>query len=689
MIFSATADTINPKLPRAVLLLLAFVTLIGATVAAFTVSFRSDLDTLLTLPSAERDRQTAFLRDFPHLAQATTLAVEADSITALRDPLESALIDLWLAEGVAHVASILSLPGAATAPLSTLWQDDPLARTLLSQDQTLTLVTITWTPAASPVQQGEIIAAFAATLGPAARVTDISPQAVSRSLATALQADQTRLLLVSVSVCIVLALWVMGGWRAALVVTVPPLAGLILAIGLVSLLGVALNPLLMVVPTVLLVLGVADAIHFAHAMALARARLPVADAAWAGLRDTWPAAVLTSVSTGLAFGMMALMAPGALGELALFGLVGLGVQTGMVAAGTAALFAVLAPPPRREQLGFGRVSAMAGQALRRPRLIALGSGALLAVTALSLPLLTATHDLGASLPRDAPLTRLIARVDAELAGADRLFLVAPAADPSPGIQPEDARRLSALLASGLGLEAPLDSTRPEAFDTLSAADGRALAVPVPMPLLAPSSRLEAQAQTLTRAARTRLGDQRVHLVGPSLTAAAEMPDLLFRLSLAFYATAALIGLGAWAMVRSARTALVFLVPNLLTMLSVSALFVLTGQALTMTGAIVLTVAFGIAVDDTIHLVHRLRRQGADPVTPSGMAATLAHAAPPVIRTTVLVGAGFATLVLSGIPAIQGAGLVLALAAGLALVFDLFVLPALLLGRRIAPGRNPA
>lgn len=680
MTFSGLGAWINQKSAPLAMMGVALATVLAVGLILRCASFNSDLSAILPLPSEERAQQETLLRGFAPLTGATTLAVETSDLGQILPQFEGAILDLWLADGVASVASLLALPRAPNAgtpeePLAGLNPDAPMVRAVMAPDRSLTLVTILWTAEATAAQRAASTAQFVATLQTTARVTDISPDALSQTMAKALQDDQMRLMAVSVALCIALALWVMGGWRAALTVTVPPILGVIWAVALISALGIALNPLLMVVPTILLVLGVADAIHFAHAMAQAHARLPAAQAAWAGFKQTWPAAVLTSLSTGLAFALMALLAPTALADLAVFGVIGLIAQTLAVALGTTALFALLAPKHRPAQ--SGALVRLAHRALAHRRAVTAVTFAALTATAASVPMLGATHDIASSLPRGSAMAQLLQRIDTDLAGADRLFLITPAADPTPGLQQADLTRLAALM----GLDATPNADA-QALAGFESSDSAMLALPVPVSLLTPSDQIVAQAQTLHRAAQDRLAPAPVDIVGPSLTAAAEMPDLLFRLSLAFYLTAGVIGLGAWVILRSGRAALAFMAPNLLTLLSVSALFVVTGQPLTMTGAIVMTVAFGIAVDDTIHLMHRLHRTNRGAITHAVMAETLTQAAPPVWRTTILISAGFATLMLSSIPAIQGAGLVLALAAALALVFDLLVLPALLVGLRL-------
>ena len=65
--------------------------------------------------------------------------------------------------------------------------------------------------------------------------------------------------------------------------------------------------------------------------------------------------------------------------------------------------------------------------------------------------------------------------------------------------------------------------------------------------------------------------------------------------------------------RSVRLGLLALVVNLIPILGVEAWLVLWGRELTIMNMIALTVAFGIAVDDTLHFLNRLRLARGEPM----------------------------------------------------------------------------
>jgi len=87
----------------------------------------------------------------------------------------------------------------------------------------------------------------------------------------------------------------------------------------------------------------------------------------------------------------------------------------------------------------------------------------------------------------------------------------------------------------------------------------------------------------------------------------------------------------------------------------------------------------IAVNDTIHVLSaflRARREGTEVVL--AVEQSVGQVGRAIVITTVLLVGGFGTLVLSGLPGTRLFGLLACVALVLALVADLFILPALLL-----------
>lgn len=141
--------------------------------------------------------------------------------------------------------------------------------------------------------------------------------------------------------------------------------------------------------------------------------------------------------------------------------------------------------------------------------------------------------------------------------------------------------------------------------------------------------------------------------------------------------------------RSIPLAAASMVPNLAPIVLIFAVMGLLGIWLDMATAMIASVAVGIAVDDTIHLLHGyLRRRKAGASTPFALARTFRRTGRAITATTLVLSAQFLLLALSDFQPTSAFGLLTAFGLGTALVFDLLILPALLvLGGRYVSVRN--
>ena len=155
---------------------------------------------------------------------------------------------------------------------------------------------------------------------------------------------------------------------------------------------------------------------------------------------------------------------------------------------------------------------------------------------------------------------------------------------------------------------------------------------------------------------------------------------------------ALVGIAAlmtW-MFRSPRLGLLALLPNLLPLLVIAGALRLGGFDLKPSSVLVFSIAFGIAVDDTVHLLAAYRR--ARPTARSdgaAMATAIRRAGAGVLMSTVMVSAGFALLLLSRFEVLYLIGLLTVIGAWAAVGADLVVLPRLVTPPRGRPARSAA
>jgi predicted RND superfamily exporter protein len=151
-------------------------------------------------------------------------------------------------------------------------------------------------------------------------------------------------------------------------------------------------------------------------------------------------------------------------------------------------------------------------------------------------------------------------------------------------------------------------------------------------------------------------------------------DLRASLSLVFAVVTILI----FGLFRSSRLALISLVPNAMPLLVGYGCVALFGWTLDPIAAVVLSLALGIAVDDTIHVLVRTREGlRAGLALPEATVEALTQSGRAVLVTSLLVSAGLAINLLSSFPPLQMLGVLGAIVMMTALVCDLLLLPALL------------
>ncbi len=131
------------------------------------------------------------------------------------------------------------------------------------------------------------------------------------------------------------------------------------------------------------------------------------------------------------------------------------------------------------------------------------------------------------------------------------------------------------------------------------------------------------------------------------------------------------------MFKSVRLGLVALIPNLLPLIVVLAVTAALGYSIKPSTILVLSIAFGIAVDDTIHLMSRVaQRAGSGREIASGLVGGLRDAGAVMVVTTAVVATGFVILTASHFQVLFLIGFMTAVSAITALLADLFVLPSI-------------
>ena len=177
----------------------------------------------------------------------------------------------------------------------------------------------------------------------------------------------------------------------------------------------------------------------------------------------------------------------------------------------------------------------------------------------------------------------------------------------------------------------------------------------------------------------------VHLTGTGYVARRNVNVMIGDFAAGLMLAAAVIFVVLTAAFRSFVLGAISVLPNALPLVAAAAVLVLLGVELQIVSVLAFTVCLGIAVDDTIHLITRFKRELAlDGNVEEAVVRAFLGVGRALVVTTVVLLAGFGVMFLSAIPTSRLFGLIAVVGLLTALLGDLFFLPALLvvcLGRR--------
>ena len=131
-------------------------------------------------------------------------------------------------------------------------------------------------------------------------------------------------------------------------------------------------------------------------------------------------------------------------------------------------------------------------------------------------------------------------------------------------------------------------------------------------------------------------------------------------------------------IKSIRTTLLVLIPNILPLALLAIFMSLLDIPLDVSTAMITPIMLGIAMDDTIHLVYKYRKSNTITGTPeSRMDNAMHYTGSALFSTTIALVGGFLIIASSATPSVGDFGILCAVTVAIALITDIFYLPALL------------
>lgn len=509
-----------------------------------------------------------------------------------------------------------------------------------------------------------------------------------------------------------LSLVIFRSLAAALMTAVPAVAAGLSVVGLMGAFGINVTVMSNVVPVLVMILGYTDAMHLnASWRQYHRDGMSPRDAEWHAMSAVGPACILTALTTAFAFASLTISDVSIVRHFGWIGAVGSIGGAVMVLAMHALLALALGKfwTTARRETGMpldwlARPSAVCARFAAKRAWPLSGVGvvllALFAIMHFSTP---PEHSIREHLAAGDPANEALARLDAKFGGIFPVQVVVPLNGLAP-TSPQALARIRAVheavgkvektstplslwsLAEWSGGGETSGAAVGKVLEQLSATavsrfigkeSGNAL-VTVSIPE-APTRITRPLVDRIEQAARDA-GTGDINATGMAAMTSRESERTIRNLGLSL-GFAVLVGLALIsAAFRSYRIGIIAFLPNALPILATGSLLYITDRGMQFTSVIALTVAFGIAVDDTIHFINAFRRAG-DGKTPLGeqLVRTARIIGPVLASTTLIIVVGLLTTLTSGLPTIALFGQLAIVTLSAALISDLILLPALMAG----------
>lgn len=606
----------------------------------------------------------------------------------------------------------------------------PVYRTLLTDERHETTFVLVQIGLDDPVRRLQLVRQISSEVdrfSSRARKVHLAGTPVTKeAIASGVQEDLV-LFFPATLLMVVVLLWIMLGDPLAALIPLGVVGfSTMVVMGLLGLLGIPLNLATSTVPAMLLVVGLADSVHFFTELRRRYARTKGREACLVATVEALALPCLLTSATAAA-GYLALVWS-KVAPLREFGVsAALGLVVGYFASMllTPVLLSALRYPRRRVALeGTPRMaevlSKMASRGGRRLPLTIAVAGVLTGACFAAISRIDVDTDFVSYVPEESRLRRDLAVIERGFGGADTMEVVVTSTVDGAFLDPgriaavdrlgvelrklsgvggvfsySDFLRLANHALSGRAwtheAELELPSTREavaqillldaDGMRSLASSDLSQVRITVQIPARPTETIRQLAEQIRATAQRALAGSGTTVIVTGLPVMFSEMVRQLVTDSAASFVWAAvLVWLAMMLGFRSVPLGSAAILPVVLPVALTFAAMATLGMPLDINGAFVACLGVGISVDNAIHIVARYQRARAHGSPTPGMALryALTHAGQPVLLGSVLLGLAFVVLCLSSFQPTLKVGVMGALLVALALVCDLVLLPVLLI-----------
>ncbi len=499
------------------------------------------------------------------------------------------------------------------------------------------------------------------------------------------------------------AIYYFRNLRMVIVAALPPAAGVAVTLALFPILGFPITVISNVVPVLALVLGLADNFHLVMRYLETDPARPTKERAVAVIADVGPACALTALTTAIAFLSIAFTDNQQLREFAIIGSVSTMASFLVVITGFSLLIRALEPTGVHMSGALHRIPVPAffpWAVFNRQKTVVTAGVVLFALAFTGYALTKPYFSIYENLPDDSDVRwasevaeekfggfyKVWAEYDtsgenalATQAGWNRLAAATKTLEHAA-----PRRSVISLATVSRWLGHPQSAPDAKEYEELPAQLKRELGPPGSdttniIVLTGDPMRTEAMEKSHDAIEKAAIDSGAKIVTGLPVLMRHEPLAMLRELSYSLLG-ACLLAVGVVAVAfRRLHLAATLLLPNLLPLaLTTSALHLYSGGLVNPAAVLSLTIAFGVAVDDSIHYINRyeLERRAGHAVD-EALAISLKETGRVMIATTLLISTGLLVTFTSGFSTVRQFGFMLILTFASALIADLLLLPALL------------
>ncbi|MEM9278700.1 MAG: MMPL family transporter [Pseudomonadota bacterium] len=686
------------------------------------------------------ERQKTDFRNFARDVAVIVRSPRLATASGLED-LRNMQLEMAIADGVATALSVFSLPDVdaetgdlkqffpnyieddseAAALLERLEATYPQAKNLISSEENAALLLIALDLGIDDGNDAQAFDTFATMVS---EVEAVAPEdfeilyagltPIGITILDTLISDQVRLTLLGLLLGAVVAVVFFRCPGSAILCAVPPILTAIWSIGFFGLVGVPITYLTTILPTLALILAYADGIVLHHRWQQLNRSNNLAKLH--NLREAvlrvGPASALTSITTAVAISSFALSSSEALVEFAWLGVVlvlfaFLTVIIAMPVLGMwFAKFDLL-----RTASKIDRKVSLGGTAVRlfssRPFLVSAISLACIVPLFYAHFKLVPDYRITDYLPRQSDTLEAERMANEVFGGRSLVFLSIPVAEDGALVSRENRNRLAEvtdLLADEYGesrvfslhamwrhfdeekkkiIAQRLEDASPEMRQGYLSKDGTRMLVS----LRVSSSQSITEGAVLVDELKATIEKldyaEEIIVTGFPVLLSSEfnriINELRTSLLIAVFVGICLIGVAT----RSLFYAVAAAIPNLFPILFVEAVIYLNGGNINVTEVVALTIAFGIAIDNAVHVINVFEAERAEGREFAGsLKSAIAEVAPALGGSTLIICTATMVILTSTLPILPIVGQLIIAILIVALVTNLILLPAniLTLGR---------